>query len=296
MYKLVAIAVSLFIFFMMNISCTPQYRLYKSSSQDIVSSNAEFSEMVKEIQRNFFYNKNDSIYFENIILFPNLANKYYTTFHQLDKESTIKIFGEPHYKDSITLGYVVKKFNFPEYAGRAYERFFVFNNNKLQSISYMPLDRGRDISFEVDKMIKKVYDKNKYLPEIQFIKHNAVSRKIKNADRYCYVAKKNLENEVFFNSQTNCFIINTFIGEPMQNWTDNPCIKNFTIDEINSLFGSPSLVKNDTLFYQLENVPFFQKGTFGTKNNEGKCSFFYFAKILETNSYQLGAIKYEKIE
>ena len=292
MNKLVAIAVSLFILFVMNISCTPQYKLYKSSNQNTTSSIAEFGEMIKEIQSNFFYNKRDSIYFENIILFNNLTNKYYTSFHQLDKESVIKIFGEPHYKDSITLGYIIKKFDFPEYSGRAYERFFVFNNNKLQNFSYIPLDRGRDINFEVDKMIKKVYEANKGLPEIEYIKHNAVSLNIKNKDKYCKVAKENLEKEVFFNSKTNCFIINTFIGEPMQSWTDRPCKENFTLSEIKTLFGNPNLIRNDSIFYQLENKPFFQSGQFGTKNNDGKYSYFYFNKVFSTESYQLGEVRY----
>lgn len=273
MNKLFVLAVGLFIFVLMSNSCKPSRQLYKCSNQTLKKDTSV--NMAECIRRNFFYNRHDSTYVENINLIPNLRNEYYDILYALDKSSLINIFGVPHYTDSISVGYIIKKFDAPNYAGRAYERFFIFNKNKLSNITWLPVDRGRDSDFNVNKMIKKVYSANKNLPSVDYIEPRSIKLETNKIDKFCKIAKKNFRNEIFYNTKSNCFIINALIAEPISSWDNIKCIDSFSLNEVKSIFGSPNLERNDTIFYKLENEPFIQKQPFGEKNNDGKLLFYF---------------------
>ena len=294
MNKLFAIAVSLFIIILMN-RCTAPHHLCQSTNFNTTIDTTNilhYDKIVSVMKNNFFYSKKDSTYIQNFNIFETvLYNEHYFTMRKLTQKEFIHLFGEPHFRDSTKLGYIVKKALNAQGNENILVQFFLFRNGIYKDLHTTTVHKDK----EVDKSIKFVFGQNKN----NICLKNIVSRSIKlensNVSELCKVIKKDFEKDVYYDKINKIFILNCFSNDfPIT--SGNSCDNTFTKQEIISLFGNPHMEKQSDLFYKLSNTPFYQTLPNQNKDNDGKVLCIYFHKLESTELYQFETTKYEEIK
>ena len=280
------------VLFILISGCAAKYVLVQSNSPDAVScltdSKAD-AVAVADIRENFFYSVRDSIYINCIGRF---FYNYDKSLQKLDKSCWIALLGEPHYQDSIGLGYFVKKISYHNTPKILLLQYFTFKNGKWDTVTF----RGLKNNETVTKKIKDVFEKNKKNKPLAYIKPSTIKLDKKQYSEYdlCPFSKNDLAHNIYFNKKSKNYVVSE---EGFRQFYRVPeCALTFTYGEIYSLLGKPQHEIKDTFFYKMSYPPFYETSLY-QKNENSTRSFFYIRchKIAKTGFYSLYRVGLKEI-
>ena len=294
MNKLSITTSTLLAVFVINISICQNIILQSSNKRKdkTLASIENYSALVSEIENNFFYNPNDSLYVENQILTSqSYTVDFYNTLIGLNMEQMICLLGEPHFRDSTSISYITKKNKFPECDGLIYKRIFIFENSHFRNI-FAGLQVKDNM---VNKVLASVFRRNKSLPVARNIKKCTFQVKSKRLSKVCSALKNNFQNTLYLNTKTQCHIYSTGSYDALLHSYWSNCESQFSLKEIISIFENAPIVINNNLYFKLSNRPYNDISSTEKVEHDSKTLCLCFTKVGNANFYEFSWPTYVKL-
>lgn len=242
------------------------------------------------IRNNFFYNTEDSVYFENKGFHIHAQEEYHSCLRKLTIKQIRALFGVPHFEETRNkttgLFYLNRCVNF---TGKGFfwikAEIFSFKNGKLINWGEMPvheslLPNKKDFSI-----------KDSYFKKANFLYSQVDSLNIKEFGWDCEKAKRKFGRSVYYHKKRKYFLFKIGAQTPLGDYIGEQqgpfCIDTFTKSDVYGLLGKPALVSGDTLYYPLYNKPFIAKSERLAHRN-GKILCYLYIKTEEGN-YRLSS-------